>query len=200
MTRANGCTVRAHAFGADLARTLEGRWQARLTGSWATSEAHLPPPLQGWVASFSDVDLVVPSNLSPFHRSAIVDTVVAYAVRACLSLARVSVRSKDEMDLLPHSAVWKKASRPNASDAKALLIFWTSISVVEAAILACRFPDRPEEARSYGMAKVFLTLVRNAQFLRGCSPPSYHALVQGLARSPELRRLANCAIAIKLGA
>lgn len=153
----------------------------RLIGSWASNEPHLPPKINDWIHSFSDIDLIYGGVLRAHARSAIISQLHQAAESVQVHISTVSLRTHREMSALPHAVEWNLTDQspsfmPNAAQ---YLRFWTAISAIESAIRKYQHDEEDlSKVASYCIAKFFFTLVRNIGILRALKFQSYVAISQ----------------------
>lgn len=193
--RAEHALQRARFLSPALRGLLAGRFQARLAGSWASNEAHLPCPTAERIYSLSDVDVLVDALPTVDESATIARSVLNLASLHGVVISKVSVRSGTEI-----GAFWNPdrvgALAEDPREAGRYLTFWALIGAIEALSSPAA---ATESERAYVVIKFFFKLCRNLLLMRRCNPRSYRELTREafaqLIPHPSLFR----AYAIKIG-
>jgi hypothetical protein len=168
-----------------LCDVLNKRFGAKLAGSWASGEGHLPEPIANKINSLSDVDVQL--NKAPNFDLTRAITLV---------LAKVSVRQQSEIN-----ALWSAARIVSLSNDKLriarFLAFWACIGAVEAG--AVGYPECPDSARAYGLTKFFFKFYRNVLLFVNCRPNSYRELAAAVRLRICDDRAVDRAYELKIG-
>ena len=152
----------------------------RLTGSFATAEAHIPSASEGLVRSFSDIDLLSEQDLSAGSEHEISTNLLQSAARMGLSVSGVSIRSEALIAQLPHACDWREEALDEilAADSIALRRFWTAVAAIEGTIVVAKCKHRrTEEVIAYVTAKFWFMLVKLAALMQGTILRSYRSMV-----------------------
>lgn len=185
----------ARALSLALRELIDSRFEGLLAGSWRTEEAHFPPRFEGIVRSFSDVDVLI--NRPPDAGQALQ---IAAAVRTLadsygVAIAKVSVRSRAEIEGFWHpDYVDRMATHPQHSGR--YLLFWALVGAIEALSSpagTCRC------GRSYLAVKFFFKLARNMLLFQGVHPGTYRALASAVSASLVPHAAVQRAYVLKLG-
>lgn len=178
-----------------LCELIDSRFEGILAGSWRTEEAHCPPRFEGVVRSFSDVDILI--NRPPDAGQALQ---IAAAVRTLadshgFAIAKVSVRSRAEIEGFWHpDYVGRIATHPQHSGR--YLLFWALVGAIEALSSPA---GTCEGGRSYLAVKFFFKLARNMLLFRGERPGSYRSLASAVSDSLVPHAAVQRAYLLKLG-
>lgn len=186
---------RAKQLSFSLRRLLAHKFQARLAGSWATNEAHMPRPVGNHIRSLSDVDVLIDDTPTAEESSTIVHGVLNLAWQHGVEVSKVSVRCQSEID-----GFWNPCRvstlAENKLESGRFLTFWTLIGAIEASSMSA---DSVGNNRDYVFMKFFFKLCRNVLLIRRCNPTSYRELtteiLAQLINHPSVSR----AYAIKIG-
>jgi len=170
-----------------------------IIGSYASHEQHLRVRGLGTV-SYSDVDLVYHGEACGGDRARIVNGVRRVLSTAGLCSVSVSLKSAADIARLPHGREWLHDQVvPTDLPEKARFVrFWTAISAFEYGLRCLGPADDVAERASYGVVKVFFTLVRNLALLSGTSARSYAAICSWALRV-DAGAPASTAYRVKLG-
>ena len=187
---------RARFLSPCLREFLAHSFQARLTGSWATNEAHLPLPVGDRIYSLSDVDVLIDGPPTVDKSTSIVRSVLKLASWHGVEISKVSVRCRSEID-----AFWNpcrvSALAENRLEAGHFLTFWALIGAIEA--LSSSPADSVRDGRAYVLIKFFFKLCRNVLLIQRRCPASYRELTTEVFARLIAHPGVLCAYAIKRG-
>ncbi len=165
----------------------EAKYGVRAVGSWATGEMHLPQQSDGWIQSLSDIDFVSVDAIGAGELRAIHEEIDCTARSLRLTFKGVSVRTLLDLSGSPHECSWNPSALRQilAAGPRRLMLFWTAIAGIEAAITAVRSSGSKigELARSYAAVKFFFTAARNRALVTGDVLGSYIAVCTWLRRN-----------------
>jgi hypothetical protein len=186
---------RARALSPALRNLLAHKFDARLAGSWAADEAHVPRTCNHWVHSLSDVDVLIDELPTVSGLETIACSVVSLARTYGVEISKVSVRSKGEID-----SFWNPQELLDVPSPKRLghfLTFWALIGALEATGGSAHAVG---VRRSYILAKFFFKLCRNFLLIRvGRNFLSYRVLVEKILENLISHPAVLCAYAVKIG-
>jgi hypothetical protein len=178
--------------------------RARLYGSWATAEAHVPGDSSRVLplASESDVDLISDEWWPQYVTATLQEKIVRTLEELGLKLDHVSFRTESELREAPHE--WEfSAARPfqlSISPSR-FLAFWSLVAGTETCLrcnhaLGASFQPK----LSYGISKWFFCMVKNVALLRRTRLHSYSEAAQwAVGMLPNARACIDAAYQVKLG-
>lgn len=176
------------AFRNFLFTDLPVKFTLKVSGSWATHEAHIPKSATDYIYSFSDLDIVTEREVDRFCESEIKATIHNVAYKSKILLNNISVRKAVEIKELWNINRYKIQGL-DSIDADAFLGFWTIIGAIEAAILEKNCGGHPTSPTSYGFAKFFLKFLNNLCVINNYFPNCYYSAAIFMSRkcpSPEI--------------
>jgi hypothetical protein len=186
---------RASFLSSSLRGLLTCEFQARLAGSWASNEAHLPSPINGRIPSLSDVDVMVDEPPTIDTSSTISRAVLNMASVHGVEIQKVSVRHKAEIDLFwnPHRI---KALSGYQIETGQFMTFWTLVGAIESLSPTANFSA---SGRAYHLAKFFFKLCRNTLLIHQISSTNYRELTTEVLTKLIFHPGVTRAYAIKTG-